>query len=119
MRGDRGPMPEARELLRVTEALHAVVGEESPPEILRSAFAEREAAFEALREAVGANARVDAETGRVLARVRALDASMIATGEAFGVHVRGERQDLARRRSVIQAHARRERDAPRLLEVKA
>lgn len=92
---------------------------DASPEALSQAYDLREAAFEVLKSAIESGESLDAAGRAHVARVRELDAALVEAGAALSESTRGERQDLQRARSVIQAHAARERDQPRLVAVKA
>ena len=106
-------------LLAATEALQESIAREAAPAELVAAFARREIAFDAIREAVAAGGHPNAANRACLARVRALDAAMIEAGRARAAATRDERQELLRRRTAIQAHALREREQPRFVAVRA
>ena len=60
-----------------------------------------------------------AATRAVVLRVGELDEAIIGAGRSLIGALHGERLDLLRRRSAIQAHAARERGEARLVTVKA
>lgn len=109
----------AAELLAVSLALRDAIHEEADAVHLDGARAAREAAFDRLRTLIQAGSRPDPQTRVDLARLRAIDAAMIDASQECSDGILDERQSLARRRSAIQAHATRERDAPRFVAVKA
>ncbi|MEM9175871.1 MAG: hypothetical protein AAGC67_11610 [Myxococcota bacterium] len=107
-------------LLETTEIIHAALLGEGDLDALGSAYDRREIAFDALRSAgedgeppvLGPAARA------AIQRVRALDEEILEVGWAQAHAIRDERQNLRRRRSVIQAHSARERERPRVVTVK-
>lgn len=116
-----------RELLEATLALVETLsmdpgtgGKEPAPEELAAAFRVREQRFERLRALPRPPDWVaTAATRACLERVRELDASMLAFGEASAVALRGERHGLQRRRQAIHSQLARDRAEPRLLTLKA
>jgi len=106
-------------LLRATEALaeRVLAGEEGEP--LSLAMARRDDAFDAFQARVASGGKLDAATRAVVLRVGELDEAIIGAGRSLIGALHGERLDLLRRRSAIQAHAARERGEARLVTVKA
>ena len=110
----------ARALLATTERLAACLAEDAAVETLAAAFRQRERAFDVLREATLARGgRPEPGSRDLLAQVAELDRAMTAAGGALLAAIAGERQALARRRTAVGAHAAREREAPRLVTLRA
>lgn len=109
----------AADLQRVTEELTTALLGDIKPEQLVAAQAARDQAFGALRGRVEAGERLGEAGQAALRMVRKLDVELIALGQTLQQAIQGERRDLARRRRTIAAHARRERERPRALTVKA
>ena len=109
----------ATTLLAVTEQLHATLVGDGDLDALESAYDERESAFLRLRAAVEAGNAPSAAARACIGRIQSLDAEILALGGAHLLAARDERNELARRRSAIQAHGKRERSEPRVVTVKA
>ena len=115
------------ELLESTEAIHHAIraafanegGGDGDFAEIGIAYQRREVAFEALKACVESGATLDAATRTCVERVRSLDQEILAAGDLEATAIRDERNSLSRRRSVIQAHATRERSEPRVIAVKA
>ena len=118
---DSGVAPAAQALLVATEALHAAVTSAEGVDASELAMLDeaRTRAFDALAGACEAGLVVTSAVRATIARVRALDAEIIAHGQAVAAALREERGDLMRRRAAIQGHAQRARSEPRVIAVKA
>ena len=114
-----GLLDAVKGLLDATEALHDAVVAAVDPKSLDSALLRRDIAFELLRECADQETILPPAARACLDRVKALDEEMLEHGIAVVGQLRGERRSVQRRRSAIQAHAKRERGEPRLLTVKA
>lgn len=117
---DTSPDEHARVLLEATEAIHAALLGDGALDALAPAYARRERAFDGLVSRVeeGEPPKLGAAARAAIQRVRALDEEILSIGGARADALRGEQIDLRRRRSAIQAHASREREAPRVVTVK-
>ncbi|GEM_PF-6864255 len=115
-----GADAEALALLDATEAIHAALFGEGEIDSLGVAYDRREVAFDALHARIeeGEPPKLGPAARAAVARVRALDEEILEVGWAQATAIRDERQSLRRRRSVIQAHASRERGQPRVVTVK-
>ncbi len=111
---------EALVLLEATEVIHEALLGDGDVDGIGEAYDRRQRAFDALRAHIvdGEPPRLGAAARTAIARVRALDEEILEVGFAQTRAIREERQSLRRRRSVIQAHATREREAPRVVTVK-
>ena len=111
---------EALARLEATEIIHAALLGEGDLDSIEAAYERREVAFESLRSGVvdGEPPALGPAARAAVQRVRALDEEILEVGWAQAHAIRDERQNLRRRRSVIQAHASREREQPRVVTVK-
>ncbi len=106
-------------LFEATVSLHESVLGEQTAAVLDAALDRRETTYQALRAASESGIRPDAASRACLAEIKTLDAEMRTHGMAEVGALRGQRQSVQRRRSAIQAHAKRDRGEPRLVTVKA
>lgn len=111
---------EALELLDATEAIHAALLGDGDIDRIGEAYERRERAFQALHARVedGEPPRLGPAARSAVGRVRALDEEILEIGFTQATAIRDEQQALRKRRSVIQAHTTREREAPRVVTVK-
>lgn len=111
---------EALELLAATEVIHAALLGDGEVDEIGEAYDRRERAFEAMTARIvdGEPPALGATARAAVARVRALDEEILEVGFARANAIRDERQSLRKRRSAIQAHTTREREAPRVVTVK-
>lgn len=106
-------------LLEATEGLRRALASPADLHVAADAWRRRVEAFDALAEAVRRGATPGASARRRLRRLRALDDELLEIGEGAAEAIRDEQVGLRRRRSVIRAHAGRERRPARLVAVKA
>ena len=109
----------ARELLMATQALHEGVTGDAEGSDLDQTFEWRERAFVEFRSLAEEAAPLDPAIRGILSRVRVLDEEILGLGTTLVNRIRGQRHALQRRRTVIQAHANRDRGEPRLVTLKA
>lgn len=107
------------QMLAATESLYEAVTLGMEVYELDELYDRRAEAFRVLQSLASRGISPDAAARAGLARIRSLDGEMLSAAVEQVDEIRDARHKLRRRRSVVQAHASRERGEPRLVTLKA